>query len=139
MSKLRWSKEDIQDLLRTNDRAVVRALLFLYSQQTKDEQEVEATQHSNGRGFNGMDANFLSSLAKQYQQRKFLSRKQIGFVRQKLMKYWRQLAERAEEVEARRLAEGKEPILKKQLPLLEMVEESSKKTISQGGKNEGET
>ena len=42
-------------------------------------------------GFTGYDAEFLTSLAKQYSKRKFLSPKQISKLHKVMPKYWRQL------------------------------------------------
>ena len=38
-----WSKDSIQALIDTNDRAVMKALLVLYSRQTAAEQATQAT------------------------------------------------------------------------------------------------
>lgn len=60
-----WTKEEIQALLNTNDQAVIRGLLAIYNRQTADEKSSESTNHENKMGFNGTDARFGSSLAKQ--------------------------------------------------------------------------
>ena len=44
------------------------------------EQAIEATAEDNGIGFTGTDGNFLSSPAKQYIDRGYLSEKQMVFV-----------------------------------------------------------
>lgn len=44
-------------------RAIERALVALFAEQTADEQHTKSTNHSNGQGFTGVDANFLSDLA----------------------------------------------------------------------------
>jgi hypothetical protein len=90
-----WGKDEIQDLLRRSDTAVVRGLMVLYALQTDDEQATETTREDNKVGFTGYDAEFLTSVAKQYERKGYLSPKQIQAVRRKLMKYWRQLADRA--------------------------------------------
>ena len=92
-----WNKEAIVDLLMTNDRAVVRAIKVLYARQTEDEQRAEQTKHTNGVGFNGPDAAFLSSIAKalpRYNDR--MTPKQIAKARKMLPKYHRQLLEEIE-------------------------------------------
>ena len=60
-----WKKEEIKDLLQKNDKAVMRGLVVIYSLQTEDEKKTEETSEHNGVGFSGVDAKFLSSLAKQ--------------------------------------------------------------------------
>lgn len=77
------TKETIVELLRQNDKAIVRALLALTKRQTADEQRSEATKYQNGQGFRPCHARMGTSMATFYQTRGFLSPKQIG--------YWRHL------------------------------------------------
>ena len=86
-----WTKYQIQELLRTNDDMVCRSLVKLYEMQTEDEKAVSSTTHHNGRGFNQVDARFLTSLAESYLKNEFLSMRQLNIVRQKLFKYAGQL------------------------------------------------
>ena len=64
-----WTKEKIQSLLNEDSLkgniALERALVHLYNRQTEDERESETTKYPNGKGFNGQDAMFMSSLAEQ--------------------------------------------------------------------------
>ena len=92
-----WTRDEIADLLATNDRAVGRALAVLYAFQTRDERASDRTVEANGVGFNAVDAEFLSSLARQFEQRKTLSPKQIYWARKALKKYVGQLVEYANE------------------------------------------
>lgn len=77
------TKQAIIDLLRTNDKAIARALVVLNERQTADEQATEATRHHNNRGFRPCHARMGTSMAKFYQSRGFLSPKQIS--------YWRRI------------------------------------------------
>lgn len=86
-----WGKTEVQTLLKTNDKAAVKALLVIYSFQTQSEQASDATKEHNGVGFTGLDAELLSSFAKFYQRAGFLSDKQMEILRNKITKYWRQL------------------------------------------------
>ena len=86
-----WNKETIQDLLDKNDLAVYRVLVQIYNRQTEYEKHAETTTEYNGVGFNGIDGEFLTSLAKQYLNRGILSPKQFRYARTKLKKYWKQL------------------------------------------------
>lgn len=96
------TKTEILDLLRTNDKAVIRALLVLMANQTSDERDSETTRHHNGEGFRPCHARMGTSMAKQINERGFLSPKQIAYWRRegkegmRIGIYWRQLAEAAE-------------------------------------------
>lgn len=81
----------------------VRAMLAIYDRQTPTEQATQSTSVDNGIGFNGLDAEILSSFAKQVQRwdstpadlRRFpvpLSDKQLTIARKKMAKYAGQLA-----------------------------------------------
>jgi hypothetical protein len=97
MTTIAQTKEAIQALLMTNDRAVERALYRIYQRQTASEQATESTNQDNGVGFTGADAPFLTSCAKGMIRYGHLTPKQLIFVRKKIVKYWKQLAEVAEQ------------------------------------------
>lgn len=82
-----WSKQDIKDLLSRNDKAVKRALLLIYDYQTEEEKSCEETVEDNGIGFSGVDANILSSFARQLKEKEWLSSKQMEIARKKMLKY----------------------------------------------------
>lgn len=94
---------DIVNLLRTNDKAIARALLVLTARQTEDEQRSETTKHQNGRGFRPCHARMGVSMAKFYERNGYLSPKQIAYWRKETKEgmriaiYWRQLLEAAKE------------------------------------------
>lgn len=88
-----WSKDSIQALIDTNDRAVMKALLVLYSRQTAAEQATQATREHNGRGFSAFDAEILSSFAMQVKTRGTLTAKQLEVARKRVRSYWKQLLE----------------------------------------------
>ena len=83
--------ETIRDLLRTHDRAVMRAIWVLYERQTSTEQLCGVTLDDNGIGFNAFDAKFLTSLATQADERGWLTPRQITYGRKAVMKYAGQL------------------------------------------------
>lgn len=98
------TEQQIVDLILTNDKACVSALLQLYKRQTADEQESEYTKHQNCVGFNAVDAGILSSFAEQARKRRELqkafshgarmpdlSQKQMELLRKKLPRYRKQL------------------------------------------------
>lgn len=85
------TREDINVLLSTNDRAVARALVVLYERQTDDEKGSGVTKHSNGAGFNATDASFGTALAQWVLSGKRLSAGQLASARRMLGKYSGQL------------------------------------------------
>jgi hypothetical protein len=97
------TRDDIIELLRTNDRAVVRAIVVINSNQTADEQEQEANTHHNGIGFRSTHAKIGTSMAKFYLERGYLSPNQIAYWRRTDKRgnmnigiYWKQLIAAAE-------------------------------------------
>ena len=88
-----WTIEEIRELLKESDKAVERAILLIYNRQTPDEQSSKETLASNGVGYNGFDANFMSSLAQFYQVEGRLSAGQLKYGRKAIMKYAGQLVD----------------------------------------------
>jgi hypothetical protein len=86
-----WKKNMIKDLLLFSDVAVMKAILRIYELQTKDEQETNTCHNNNKVGFNGVDAELLSSFAKQILSGRKLSEKQMLYARKKIIKYSSQL------------------------------------------------
>jgi hypothetical protein len=86
-----WNREKVLDLLDRSDKAVWRAVHRIYQNQTTAERAMEATVEQNGVGFNGADAELLTSFAKQYERKGWLSPKQTALARKKVKKYTRQL------------------------------------------------
>jgi hypothetical protein len=96
------TREGITELLRTSDKAVERALMVVFNNQTADEQNTGAVVHHNGRGFIFYHAEIGTSMVKQLQRRGFLTQGQISFWRKRngrgimnIALYWRQLIEAA--------------------------------------------
>lgn len=112
------TREELFNAINTNAQVACSALLGLYARQTADEQEAQATGHTNGMGFNGTDAAILSSFAEQVIGNRAkkaageggypsdLSPRQLELLRKKLVKYGRQLEEIAEEKAAAKLAKA---------------------------------
>lgn len=76
-------------------RKVENFVLVLFANQESDEQQSEATNRTNGVGFTSVDAQILSSFAKQVLLGRTLSVKQINLAARKLRKYAAQLAREA--------------------------------------------
>lgn len=87
----------IKWLVNTNDRAVERAILAIYSRQTEDERSDASTKHSNGVGFSGTDAGLGSYYASWINSGKRLTGKHLVKARLMALKYTRQLVEIATE------------------------------------------
>lgn len=87
-----WTKEQIVELLKTNETAVLRGIVAIYNYQTKTEQDSNQTIEHNGIGFSGVDGGILGSFAKQIIKSKKLSIKQFAIAKNKMPKYAGQLA-----------------------------------------------
>lgn len=86
-----WTKDEMKNILNKYDDQVAKAILKLYNYQTADEQICSETKENNGVGFNGADAEILSSFARFYAKTGYLSPKQMIIARKKIMKYAGQL------------------------------------------------
>jgi hypothetical protein len=102
------TKEQIQTLLRTNSKAVIRAVVVLNERQTDSEQCSEATINRNGRGFTPADARMGTSMANFYKRNGYLSEKQLAYWLkpnakgvERIVKYTNQLLEISKEKEQR--------------------------------------
>lgn len=90
-SKKSWSVDEIRKLIATSDEMVRRSILQLHQCQTPDEQHELGTKYKNDMGFNMMDAEFGSSLAKQIMAGRKPTKPQIAAARKMLGKYAGQL------------------------------------------------
>ena len=97
-----WTVEEMKSLIATNDRVLYRCLIALYNCQTADEQECGETFEHNGAGFNGVDAEILTSFAQFLIRARFLTEKQKILARKRLPKYAKQLVKMANALEAER-------------------------------------
>lgn len=86
-----WTADKMKDILNRYDDQVGKALVRLYEKQTYDEQISHETKENNGIGFNGIDAEILTSFALFYQKTGFLTSKQLIIARKRIMKYANQL------------------------------------------------
>lgn len=86
-----WSKEEILVKIMENDVWLERAVLAIYKLQTEDEKKDAYTKVKNSIGFNGVDASFGTSLAKQIESGKALTYKQKEYLRKMMKKYVGQL------------------------------------------------
>lgn len=91
MANKTWTVDEIRELLKANDKMVMRSLKKLYDCQTADEQACQEATHANGAGFNKPDAAFMTSVAEFMLKRGYLTEKQLAAVRKRIMKYAGQL------------------------------------------------
>jgi hypothetical protein len=75
------TKAEIIEMLRTNDKAVGRALLAIHARQTADERVQETTKYHNQRGFRPGDAKKGSGMATFFNKTGFLTPKQLAYWR----------------------------------------------------------
>ena len=81
----------IREKVATDPRWAVKGLLRIFEYQTATEQACETTQEHNGVGFTGVDAEILSSFAKQVNKGRNMSPKQMAIIYKKMPKYAKQL------------------------------------------------
>ena len=100
-----------------NARIIWRMLQAMYKRQTSLEKETERTLVDNGMGFNSVDSNFLSSVAKESLKRWTLTPAQSRVVAKCLKKYIKQLVEIANEHQEQQAPMPKKKKNPKQLEL----------------------
>lgn len=93
----KWNRENLWEILSTNNDQLAKALVALYQRQTTQEQHSKQTADHNGIGFNGVDAPFLSSCAEGVKKHGKLTQNQATHVRKALKKYLGQLVAIANE------------------------------------------
>ena len=84
---------DIVRLIKTNDRAVDRAMVAIYRRQTADEKRSSTTRHDNARGFSSADAGKGSYYARWVLNGNRLTGQHLRQARKMAIKYRRQLTE----------------------------------------------
>jgi hypothetical protein len=103
----RVTQAAIRDYVKTrlskDPKWALRALVIMFERQTASEQVAEQTSVKNGVGFGGVDAELLSSFAKQYMSRKWLSDKQMGYLFKKIHKYWKQIVDASDKTQLEEL------------------------------------
>ena len=96
-----WTKETIQALINSNDRAVERALVAIYNRQTEDEKQSTQTRHLNHRGFRHNHAVRGSYYARWVNSGRRLTGRHLELGRAIALVYHRQLLDIAIHSEAR--------------------------------------
>jgi hypothetical protein len=81
----------LRKTLAEHRESMLWSLIRIYNWQTEDEKASEQTSHLNTIGFSGVDAEILTSFAKQFLASKSLSPKQLELAHKKMPKYAAQL------------------------------------------------
>ena len=87
--------DTLEQQIEANRKQAVRALLRIYENQNQSEREHQCTMFKDGCGFTQNDAEFGSSLAEQYLEKKFLTAKQMEAVQRMMPKYANQIVEQS--------------------------------------------
>jgi hypothetical protein len=86
--------EFVRGQLGSNPAWAVKAMVRIYDENQNESEKLSgATIDDNGIGFNGVDAELLSSFSRQVKTRGSLSNKQLGIVFKKMPKYHSQVIE----------------------------------------------
>ena len=110
-------KEFVQNKLRTRDAWALHALEVIMSKQTVEEQRADRTVFHNNVGFSGHDSPLLSSFAKQYRDKKWLSAKQMIVLKKTISKYWSQIIDNSNELKLLRQVKAARNAVQTVLPL----------------------
>ena len=84
-------KEYLQNLVRTNKKALYRSIILIADLQTPEEKVWGATIEKNNVGFGAVDAEMMTALALRLKNGGELTEKELAICRNKMPKYWRQL------------------------------------------------
>ena len=99
----------LKDLLKTNDKALLRAIVLIYNNQTDEEKNKGESIEDNRIGFSKIDAKEMGDIAKKIKAGKALTKGELAKSRNKMQKYWRQLMIISkEQAEAKKLQKQKE-------------------------------
>jgi hypothetical protein len=95
---MEWNKASIRAICETPNegnhcKVLAKMLLALYAKQTEGEKASGCAVEQNKQGFNGCDAEFLSSVAESVKKYGSLTNRQSLYVGKKMKKYAGQLEE----------------------------------------------
>lgn len=86
-----WTRESIQQLLLSNDKALVRGLIQIYHRQTFSERSAADATVQNGEGFTVGDARKLTKFAETCLNLRPLTEAEMRELRNRMLKYAGQL------------------------------------------------
>ena len=90
-SSVKEIETSIRAQITTKPERAYAALMKIFANQTANEKKAESAHHNNLMGFTQADAKILSSIAKQYSNKGWLSEKQTKWLMEKIGKYAGQL------------------------------------------------
>ncbi len=125
-NKKQWEMY-IRNILKQNDKALIRALMIIYDLQTEKEKNLSESVEDNNEGFNKLDATRLSKIAEKVNKKENLLSIDILMLRALMPKYWRQImirckaniAKEKEEQEIKEIIKAQEEEDAKKIKLLE--------------------
>lgn len=88
-----YSRNQIYEMMKSNDKVLYGAIVALYEQQTVSEKINETANNRNYRGFNAADAKVMTSLAKHLMRNRCLTDKQKKLALIRIEKYGEQLVQ----------------------------------------------
>lgn len=99
----------LKDLLKTNDKALLRAIVLIYDNQTPEEKDKGESIEDNRIGFSKIDAKEMGEIARKIKANKALTKGELAKSRNKMQKYWKQLMIISKkQIEVKKLQEQKE-------------------------------
>ena len=99
----------LKDLLKTNNKALLRAIVLVYDNQTPEEKDKDESIEDNCIGFSKIDAKEMGDIARKIKANKALTKGELAKSRNKMQKYWKQLMIISKkQAEAKKLQEQKE-------------------------------
>lgn len=81
----------LKDLLVRSNKALFRAIVLIYDNQTNEEKNKGQSIENNNIGFSKIDAYELGYMAKKIKAGRGLTQKELTAARYKMPKYWKQL------------------------------------------------
>ena len=84
-------KEYLKNLLKTNNKALLKAIVLIYDSQTEEEKRTNESVEDNKLGFSKIDAKDLSTVARKIKREEVLTESELAKSRNKMPKYWKQL------------------------------------------------
>jgi len=94
-----YIRDFVKEKLRNNPKWALHGLEVISRNQTTTEFQKEETTELNKIGFNGRDAKILTSFAKQYAFKKYLTPNQMSALHSMMPKYWQQIVKAANQVQ----------------------------------------
>lgn len=84
-------EEYLKNLLKTNNKALFKAIMLIYGSQTEEEKRTNKSVEDNKSGFSKIDAKDLSIIARKIKREETLTEGELAKSRNKMPKYWKQL------------------------------------------------